>query len=223
MRFLLRVFAETALVSPRLARTRFGASLLLLGLILIWLCSRGLDPVTTVLQAGALGAVMGAAWVAGNSRDRAALATALTHPTTPLAIATGRWVATVLPAALLTTACAIVSGADGSAIAAGSVAAAAVGAIALATVLLLGNGAAVMLFLVMAVAGTIAPERLVGLTHPGVVRLAAAGVLELGPALWRYRDIGTGDWLAMVHALAWTGVGVLLASALVARQRTASQ
>ena len=222
MRFLRRVFAETALVSPRLVRTRFGASLLLLGLILIWLCSRGLDPVTTVLQAGTLGAVMGAAWVAGNSRDRAALATALTHPTTPLAIATGRWVAIVLPAALLTTACAIVSGADGSAIAAGSVAAAAVGAIALATVLLLGNGAAVMLFLVMAVAGTIAPERLVGLTHPGVVRLAAAGVLELGPALWRYRDIGTGDWLAMVHALAWTGVGVLLASALVARQRTAS-
>ena len=222
MRFLHHVFAETALVAPRLARTRLGTSLLLLGVILIWLRWRGLDPVTAVLQAGALGAVTGAAWVAGNSRDRAALATALTHPTTPLAIATGRWVAIVLPAALLTIACAIASSAHGSAIAAGSVAAAAVGAIALATVLLLGNGAAVLLFLVISVAGTIAPERLVGLAHPGVVRVAAAGVLELGPALWRYRDIGTGDWLALLHALAWTGVGVLLASALVARQRTAA-
>src|SRR5262245_48064119 len=103
MRFLRRVVAEVTLLSPRLTRTRLGTSLLLLGLALMWLRSRGLDPLTAVLQAGALGAVIGAAWVAGGARDRAALATALTHPTTPLAIATGRWVAIVLPAALLAT------------------------------------------------------------------------------------------------------------------------
>jgi hypothetical protein len=99
MRFLRRVVAEVMLLSPRLTRTRFGTSLLLLGLALLWLRSRGLDPLTAVLQAGALGAVIGAAWIAGSARDRASLATALTHPTTPLAIATGRWVAIVLPAA----------------------------------------------------------------------------------------------------------------------------
>ena len=219
VRFLRRVFAETTLVSPRLVRTRFGAALLLLGVTLIWLRSRGLEPITAVLQAGALGAVIGAAWVAGNARDRAALATALTHPTTPLAIATGRWLAIVLPAALLTVLCAMASGEPASAAAAGLTAAAAVGAFALTTVLAVGNGAGVMLFLFIAVAGTVAPERLVGLAHPGVVRLAAASALELGPALWHYRDAGTGDWGAVLHALAWTGLGVLLASGVVARQK----
>src|SRR6266576_3365446 len=210
VRFLRRVFAETTLVSPRLVRTRFGAALLLLGVTLIWLRSRGLEPLTAVLQAGALGAVIGAAWVAGNARDRAALATALTHPTTPLAIATGRWLAIVLPAALLTVLCAMASGEPASA---------AAGAFALTTVLAVGNGAGVMLFLFIAVAGTVAPERLVGLAHPGVVRLAAASALELGPALWHYRDAATGDWGAVLHALAWTGLGVLLASGVVARQK----
>lgn len=222
MRFLRRVVAELTLVSPRLTRTRFGTSLLLLGLTLLWLRSRGLDPLTAVLQAGALGAVIGAAWVAGSTRDRAALATALTHPTTPLAIATGRWVAIVIPAALLAAVCALATHTGVATAAAGIVTATAVAAFALATVLLLGNGGAVTLFLFMAIAGSIAPERLVGLAHPGVVRVAAASALELGPALWHYRDIGNGDVLALLHALAWSGLGVLLASALVARQRAVS-
>lgn len=220
MRFLRRVVAEVMLISPRLTRTRFGTSLLLLGLVLLWLRSRGLDPLTAVLEAGALGAVIGAAWVAGSARDRAALTTALTHPTTPLAIATGRWVTIVLPAALLATACAVATRAGVAPAAAGIVTAAAVAAFALATVLLVGNGGAVALFLCMAIAGVVAPESLVGLAHPGVVRLAAASALELGPALWHYRDIGNGDVLALLHALAWAGLGVLLSSAVVARQRT---
>jgi hypothetical protein len=222
MRFLGRVCAEVTLISPRLTRTRFGASLLLLGLTLVWLRSRGLDPLTAVLQSGALGAVIGAAWVAGSARDRAALATALTHPTTPLAIATGRWVVIVLPAILITAGCALANRADPAAVVAGIVAAAAVGAVALATALLLGNGAAVTLFLFIAMAGAVAPERLVGLAHPGVMRLAAASALELGPALWRYRDIATGDWFSLLHALAWTGLGILAASGMIARQRMAS-
>ncbi len=219
MRFLRRVSAEVILVSPRLTRTRLGPSLLLLGAGLVWLRSRGLDPLTTVLEAGALAAVLDAGWLAGNPRDRAALATALTHPTTPLAIATGRWSAIVLPAVLLAIACALASGAPATAAAAGMVAACAVAAVALATVLLLGNGAAVAFFLLIAVAGAIAPEQLVALTNPGIVRLAAASMLELGPALWRYRDIATGDMLSFCHALAWTGLGILFASGLVERQR----
>ena len=221
MRFLRRVVAEVTLLAPRLTRTRCGTSLLLLVLTLLWLRSRGLDPLTAVLQAGALGAVIGAAWVAGSARDRAALATALTHPTTPLAIATGRWVAIVIPAALLAAVCALATHTGVATAAAGIVTATAVAAFALAIVLLLGHGGAVTLFLFMAIAGSIAPERLVGLAHPGVVRVAAASALELGPALWHYRDIGNGDVLALLHALAWSGLGVLLASALVARQRVA--
>ncbi len=220
MRFLRRIITEMTLVTPRLTRTRLGVMLLLLGVALVWLVTHGLDRQTAVLQAGALGAVMGAGWMAGNARDRAALATALTHPTTPLAIATGRWVAIVVPAALLTMACAMVSGAQVGAAVAGIVAAAAVGAVALTTVLMLGNGAAVTLFLFIGAVGGMAPERLVGLTHPGVARVAAASALELGPALWHYRDIGAGDWFALLHALAWSGLGIVLASSIVARQRT---
>jgi hypothetical protein len=84
MRFLRRVSAEAMLVSPRLTRTRLGPSLLLLGAGLVWLRSRGLDPLTAVLEAGALAAVLGAGWFAGNARDRARCwPPRFTHPTTP--------------------------------------------------------------------------------------------------------------------------------------------
>jgi hypothetical protein len=54
------------------------------------------------------------------------------------------------------------------------------------------------------------------------MRLAAASALELGPALWRYRDIATGDWRSLLHAIAWTGLGILVASGMIARQRMAA-
>src|SRR5258707_699370 len=78
---------------------------------------------------------------------------------------------------------------------------------------------ALALFLFMAVAGAVAPERLVDIARPGLVRLAAASALELGPALWHYRDIANGDAGAVAHALAWTGLGVLAASGAIARRR----
>src|SRR5260370_41992427 len=106
MQFLRCVHAEFLLVSPRLLRTRLGVALLALGVTLVWLRRYGLDPLTVVLQAGALGAVVGSAGVVGHKSDRAALTTALTHPTTPLAVAAGRWLAIVLPAAALADACA---------------------------------------------------------------------------------------------------------------------
>ena len=216
---MLCVNAEWLLVRPRLVRTRFGVSLLLLGAALLWLHTRGLDPVAVALQAGALGAVLGAAFAAGAETDRAALATALTHPTTPLAVATGRWLAAVIPAAVLAMACTTATGWHAGTAAAGMAAAAAVGSCTLVTVLALGNGAAAALFLFIAVAGAVAPEHLVGLAHPGVARLAAASALELGPALWRYRDVAAGDLGAILHAAAWSGLGVVLASGLVTRLR----
>ncbi len=223
MRFLRCVYAEWLLLLPRFTRTRLGISLLALGATLIWLGNRGLEPLTVALQAGALAAIIGAAGLAGNERDRAALPTALTHPTTPLAVAAGRWLAIVAPAVLLTVVCTLLAGWHSGAALAGVAAAAAVGGCGLAAVLLLGNGAALALFLCMAVAGAVAPERLVDLARPGVVRLTAASALELGPALWHYRDIATGDWGggAILHAAAWAGLGILLASACVARRRSA--
>jgi len=219
VRFVLCVNAEWLLVRPRLVRTRFGVSLLLLGAALLWLHTRGLDPVAVALQAGALGAVLGAAFAAGAETDRAAMATALTHPTTPLAVATGRWLAAVIPAAVLVIACTTATGWHAGTAVAGVAAAAAVGSCALVTVLALGNGAAAALFLFIAVAGAVAPEHLVGLAHPGVARLAAASALELGPALWHYRDVAAGDPGAILHAGAWSGLGVVLASGFVARLR----
>src|SRR3989454_7531636 len=121
--------------------------------------------------------------------DRAALTTALTHPTTPLAIATGRWLAIVLPAAVLVMVCTTAIGWRTDAVLTGMVATAAVGSFALAVVLPLGRGAALALFLFMAVAGAISPERLGDLARPRMARPAAARAVEVWPALWAYRAI----------------------------------
>jgi hypothetical protein len=219
MRFLRCLHAEFLLVAPRLTRTRLGVSLVALGVTLVWLNARGLDPRSAALLAGALGAIVGAGTIAASDSDRAALTTALTHPTTSLAVATGRWVAMVAPAAALVLGCTVAIGWHSGTALAGVVAAAAVGSCALAVALALGRSGVLTLFILIAVAGAVAPERLVDLARPGVVRLAAASALELGPALWHYRDIPIGDLGALLHALAWTALGILLASAFVARQR----
>lgn len=219
MRFLHCVLAEWALVTPRLIRTRLGISLLALGLVLVWLGARGLEPLSVALLAGALGAIVAAAGIAGGDNERRALTMALAHPTTPLAIATGRWAALAVPAFLLVVVCSVAAGSSPAIAAAGIMAAAAVGSCALAVVVPLGNTAALGLFLLMALAGAVPPERLVALAHPGFARIAAASALELGPALWHYRDVATGDWGAIAHALAWTGLGIVLGGAFVARRR----
>lgn len=219
MQFLRCVQAEFLLVLPRLVRTRLGLALLSLGVSLLWLHSHGFNALTVILQGGALGAIVGAAGVVGHEHDRAALRTLLTHPTTPLAIATGRWLAIVLPAALLALGCTIIVGGKVAAFVAGVISAAAVGSCALAIAFPLRGGAALALFLFIAVAGTVAPERLIDLASPGVLRVTAASALELGPALWHYRSIAIGDAGAVVHGLAWTGLGILLAAAFIGRRR----
>src|SRR3982075_2396745 len=98
MRFLRRVHAEFLLLSPRLTRTRLGISLVVLGTSLVWLSAHALVALPVHLHAGALGAILGSAAIVGDETDRAALTTALTHPTTSFAIATGRWLAIVVPA-----------------------------------------------------------------------------------------------------------------------------
>lgn len=220
MQFLRCVHAEWLLVVPRVVRTRFAAALLLLSIALTWLGSHGVDVLTIALLTGALAAVIGAAQVVGHPHDRAAIAIALTHPTTPLAVATGRWLGATLPAAGLVVVWAAASRAGFEVAIAGIIAAAAVGGCALLMVSVGGSWAAAALFLIMAAAGAIPPERIVNVAAPGVVRLAAASALELGPALWHYRDAAR-DIGAVLHALAWSGIGVLLTSALLDRRRIA--
>lgn len=225
MHFIRCVLAEWALVRPRLVRTRFGACLLSLGAALVWLGTRGADPLTVALHAGALGSVVGAAFAAGSAADRAALAITLAHPTTPLAVACGRWLAAVIPAAGLTIVCTVAVGWHPGAALAGLAAAAAVAGCALAAVLVAGTGAGLVLFLFMALVGTVPPETIVGVAEPGAARLAVASALELGPALWRYREVaGAGDvdkLGALLHAAAWALLGVVLASGIVRRRARA--
>ncbi|HEV8304416.1 MAG TPA: hypothetical protein VGQ25_05620 [Gemmatimonadales bacterium] len=218
MHFLRCVLAEWALVRPRLLRTRLGPWLIALGAGLVWLGHHGVDPVSVALYAGAFGAVLGAAFGAGADADRAALVVTLTHPSTPLAVAAGRWLAAVLPAAGLTLACVVAVGGEPAAALPGVATAAAVAGCALPAVLALGTGAALALSACLAVAGAAPPEHLVGLADPGLARLAAASALELGPALWRYREVQTGAVAALLHAAAWAALGVVLASGLVARR-----
>src|SRR5439155_7363642 len=194
MRFLHCAHAEFLLVVPRLTRTRLGIALLALGTTLVWLSAHALDALTVTLQAGALGAILGAAAIVGDESDRAALSTALTHPTTPLAIATGRWLAIVVPAWALVMICATATGWRTDGVVAGMIATAAVGSVALALVLPLGRGVALALFLSMAMAGTMPPERPVDLARPGVERLTAASAVELGPALCHYPDLVAAGW-----------------------------
>src|SRR5947208_13755052 len=58
-----------------------------------------------------LGAVLGVAFSVGSDVDRAAVALTLTHPTTPLAVAAGRWLAAVTAGGLLMLAVLSVAGA----------------------------------------------------------------------------------------------------------------
>src|SRR3989442_3876085 len=89
------VLAEWQLLRSRLVRSRLGIWLLLLGAAGVWLAARG-GPLTVLApHVAMLGAVLGVAFTAGSDADRAALSLILTHPTTPLALAAGRWLAAV--------------------------------------------------------------------------------------------------------------------------------
>lgn len=213
MHFLRCVLAEWALIRPQVLRTRLGLWLLALGAALLWL-GRSADPLTVALQAGAFGAVL-AASTAGTATP------SLFHPTTPLAVAVAQWLGAVVPATILTVLATLALGVSGqrfgAVVLAGVGAAVAVAGCALAIALLLGRTALVALFLCMAVAGAAPPEHFVAMAEPGGWRVIAASALELGPALWRYRDIAMGDAGALAHAAAWAALGIVVASGVLRR------
>lgn len=162
MHFLRCVLAEWQLVRARLVRSRLGLWLLLLALAGAVLVARSPapDPVAIAIRVAMLGAVLGVSFAAGSDADRAALTLTLTHPTSPAAVAVGRWLAAVTAAALAPLAVVATTIALGEAPAGvvrhaaltGLAGAAGTAAVTLPGVWLGGNAVAVALFLYIALA-----------------------------------------------------------------------
>ena len=206
--------AEWQLARTRLVRSRLGLWLLLLvgGVALV-----ARHPVVMAVDVGMLAAVLAVAFTAGADTDRAALTLTLTHPTTPFAVALGRWLAASAIAAICVgIACGARAGLGESGApglwraAAGGVAAA--GATAAGTLALVwagGNG----------LTGTsVRRAALAALLGEGLPGAIVRVVVETLPAVWRYARLAGGDAAAWLHVTAWAGGGVIVASQLLARR-----
>src|SRR5256885_1460112 len=88
--------AEWRVVRARVVRTRLG--LWLLALAVAALALPGSTEADGLARVGLLAAALVVAFGAGSDADRAALPLALTHPTTPAAIAAGRALASAAAA-----------------------------------------------------------------------------------------------------------------------------
>jgi hypothetical protein len=224
------ILAEWQLVRTRLLRSRLGLWLLLLAAGAVAEAAReeSSDLVGVAVRVGMLGSVLGIAFAAGSDADRAALSLTLTHPTTPLAVALGRWLAalTAAGAALLIALAAVAGLRVGAgpvlihASFAGAAAAAATAAAALCGVWLGGNTVAGALFLYIAAVSQYSPEALGGLLPLGLVRAIGIALVQTAPGVWRYRAIGIGTGAAWLHATAWIVGGVSLSAAMLARWRS---
>jgi hypothetical protein len=197
-------------------RSRLGIWLLLLGAAGVWLATRG-GPFTVLApHVAMLGAVLGVAFTAASDADRAALSLILTHPTTPLAVAAGRWLAAVTAAGALVLALLFVSGAlssgpPGLLVRAGAAAcgaAAAAAGCALVVGAAGGNALAGVLFLYIAVPSAISADTLGAGPAAGALARVGTLVLELLPGVWRYAALARGDPVGWVHAACWTVGGV---------------
>ena len=223
------ILAEWQIVRARLLRSRLGVWLLLLGVGFAWLAAGAArDPLLPLaLRTGMLAAILCVAFSAGSSLDRAALPLTLSHPTTPLAVAAGRWLAATIAAVLLTLAVTFAvaawRGAGAAdflrAAAAGAGAAGAAAGCAVLAVWIGGNAPAGAFFFFVAVLSALSPRGLEFLTSSGLVRAVGSAALNLAPALWRYRGLAFGEPGAWLHAIAWSAGGVLLGAAVLARRR----
>ena len=223
------IFAEWQIVRARLLRSRLGVWLVLLAAGFAWLAAGAArDPLLPLaLRTGMLSAILCVAFSAGSTLDRAALALTLSHPTTPLAVATGRWLAAIVAAALVTLsatfAVAALRGAGpGDFLRAGGAGVGAAGAAAGCALLIVwigGNAPVGAFFFFIAVLSVLSPRGLEFLTSAGIVRGLGFAVLTVAPALWRYRGLAFGDPGAWVHAIAWAAGGVFLGASVIARRR----
>jgi hypothetical protein len=232
MHFARCVLAEWPLLRTRLLRSRLGLwlALLTLALLLAERYAPAPDPLGTALEAGALGAVLSVGYLAGSAADRAALSLLLGHPTSPIAVACGRWLAATGGAALVVLATCVHSAWATGALAASAGAAVAglvtSGAIAACTLALAWSGGNLLTglwFVTLALLGRAVPEVLIGVAHPGLLHVLAATCLELAPGPGRYRGVAWGELGPALHAGAWVGIGLALAAWRATRLRGASR
>jgi len=211
----------------RLVRSRLGLWLLLLaaGAVATDASAGSGDLVGVALRVAMLGAVLGIAFGAGSDGDRAALALTLTHPTTALAVALGRWLAALtaaVTAMLIALAAAGLHGALGSALIhaaiAGATAAAATAGAALPGVWLGGNAVAGVFFLYIAVASGISPDVVEGLVPTETLRQAWIALARAAPGVWRYRALASGSGVVWLHAAAWIAGGVSVSGVVLSRR-----
>src|SRR5256886_14498755 len=177
-----------------------------------------------------LGAVLGVAFTAASDADRAALSLILTHPTTPLAVATGRWLAALTAAGTLVLALLFVTGAAsfgpaGLLVRAGAAAcgaAAAAAGCALVAGAAGGNVLAGVLFLYIAVPSVVSADTLGAGAGAAAGPTAGALVLGLLPGGGRHGALAPGELVGGPHPTCWGGGGGAGPAAPVSRpaQRT---
>jgi hypothetical protein len=228
MHFLRCVLAEWPLLRARLVRSRLGLwlGLLTIGLLAVERYAPAPDPLATALNAGALGAALSVGYLAGSGADRRALALLLTHPTTPAAVAGGRWLAATGGAALAVLATSAHSAWTTGAVAAsagaafaGLMAAGAVAGCTLALAWCGGNLVVGIWVVALALCGHLEPQAILSVPHPGAPRLIAAAALAVLPTPARYRGVAWGEGSAMLHAAAWMTLGVTMAARAAHRLR----
>src|SRR6266487_3744790 len=194
MHWLRCVLAEWQLLRARLVRSRLGLWLLLLGGGGVWLATRGAPLTILAPHLAMLGAVLGVAFSVGSDVDRAAVALTLTHPTTPLAVAAGRWLAAVTAAGILLLAFLCVAAARG------------------------GNALTGALFLYIAVPSVVSADTLGAVLAPGALTRISVVVLELLPGVWRYEALAGGDPVGWAHAACWVVGGIAGTAQLFTRR-----
>lgn len=226
------LIAEWPLLRTRLVRSRLGLwlALLVVGLVAMERYAAAPDPLTTALDAGALGAALSVGYLAGSGPDRRALALLLAQPTTPAAVACGRWLAATGGAGLVVLAVSVHSTWSTGAALAGAGAAfaglATGGAVGACTLVLAWGGGNLLVgvwFCALALFGHLVPRALLGVPHPGTMRHLAAVALAVLPTPSHYRGVAWGEPEAIVHAAIWVGLGGVLATRLALRRRTAAR
>jgi hypothetical protein len=96
------VAAEWLIIRARLLRTRLGMWLVLLAAAFAWAAPPNtLAPLAA--RTGMLAGLLAVAFAVGARVDRLALRTTLSHPTSPLAVAVGRWLGATVAASLAVT------------------------------------------------------------------------------------------------------------------------
>jgi hypothetical protein len=216
--------AEWQVVRARLVRTRLGPWLI--ALVVAALALPGPADADGAARVGLLAATLAVAFGAGSDADRAALPLALTHPTTPLAVAAGRALSGVAVAdAVVLTVVAGHAWRHGwldphlaRAAIAGMAAAAAGAGCALAAAWTAGNVLVGALLTYFALLSAVPPDGLAPLFGPHPLVTMGSALLWVLPGTWRAAPLAAGEPGAWLHALAWAVGGTTLAALRLRRR-----